>query len=85
MMRVSARCMLAHAPGVCGFRICGAGCRSGESELAFSHADGEAHGRLHIGGVGLVAAGDIEGGAVIDGSANDGQAERNIYAAGRSL
>ena len=62
--------------------LSGSGCRAGESELAFSHADGEAHGRLHVGGIGLVAAGDIEGGAVIDGGADDGQAERNIHAAG---
>ena len=53
----------------------------GESELALGHADGEAHGGLHVGGVGLVAAGNIEGGAVIDGGADDGQAERNVDAA----
>src|ERR1700722_4394861 len=42
------------------------------------HFDGHAHGSLHVAAVGAVLAGDVEGGAVIDGGADDGDTEGNV-------
>src|ERR1700722_11176772 len=49
-----------------------------EAEAAGSHPDGHAHGGLHVAAVGTVLAGDVECGAVIDGRADDGDADRYV-------
>ena len=45
---------------------------------AGGHASCETHGGFHVGGVGDVLAGDVEGGAVVDGGADDGDAEGDV-------
>src|ERR1039458_8404601 len=70
MMMTSAARMLASLLGVHGL--------GRPAQAACDHPDGHAHGGLHVAAVGTTLAGDVECGAVVDGGADDGDAERDV-------